>query len=105
MINTNRQYIEATLTRFNVDQNTIDLIIADHAGLDGGTFDVNACKMAMYQSISNILPLANISEGGYSLSWNMEAVKLWYKSLCSELGVDNVLDGDKMDVEDRSYMW
>lgn len=105
MINTNRQYIEKTLSRFNVDEDSIDLIMADHDGLDGGVFDVHACKVAMYESMSNILPLANISEGGYSLSWNMDAVKLWYKALCSELGVDNVLDDVQMDVEDRSDMW
>lgn len=105
MISTNRQYIQATLSRFNVDADTIDLIMADHDGLDVQSLDVRACKMAMYQSLSNILPLANISEGGYSISWNTEAFKLWYKSLCSELGVDNVLEDDKMDVEDRSYMW
>jgi hypothetical protein len=48
--------------------------------------------------------MQNISEGGYSISWNMEAAKLFYNSLCSELGLENVLVG-RPKVRNRSNLW
>jgi hypothetical protein len=46
----------------------------------------------------------NVSEGGYSISWNMDAVKLFYAALCNELGVENVLV-NRPKVRDRSNFW
>jgi hypothetical protein len=52
--------------------------------------------------MSAILPVANVSEGGYSLSWNIDALKMWYTSLCNEIGRPNVV---KPKVNNRSNMW
>jgi hypothetical protein len=54
--------------------------------------------------MSEILPVANISEGGFSLSWNMDALKMWYNALCKELGKENILGG-KPKVRNRSNSW
>lgn len=102
-ITTNKQYLESTLERFNVSENDIDIIIAENPELNGA-LDVKLCKLAMYKSMSTILPLANISEGGYSITWNMDALKLWYKALCSELGKKNMLDGQPK-IRDKSNLW
>jgi hypothetical protein len=100
-ITTNRGYLEATLTRFGLTATDIDAIMVEHTELEGA-LNVALCKKAMYESMSAILPVANVSEGGYSISWNIEALKLWYGSLCSELGKINAL---KPKVNNRSNMW
>lgn len=100
-ITTNKEYLTATLGRFNVSESDIDVLILDHPELEG-TLNVAACKNAMYTSFSAILPVANVSEGGYSVSWNMDGLKLWYKSLCKELGKPNIL-GPR--VHNMSNLW
>ena len=48
--------------------------------------------------------MMNVTEGGYSVSWNMEAVKLFYRALCNELGAPDVLS-TRPRVRDRSNLW
>ena len=100
-IATNRDYLSKTLAKFGLTDDDVDIIVAENPELNG-SLDIKACKVAMHKSFSAILPLANVSEGGYSQSWNMEAVKLWYKSLCSELGKPNAL---KPQIRNRSNYW
>lgn len=100
-ITTNKEYLKTALSRFNVSESDIDLIMLDHPELNG-ELNVRACKLAIYASLSAILPTSNVSEGGYSLSWNMDALKLWYKSLCAELGKPNVIGPI---IRNRSNLW
>lgn len=101
-ISTNKEYLTALLSRFSVNGNDVDLILLE-AGLNADNSpDVTACKTAVYNSLSVVLPLANVSEGGFSVSWNIDALKLWYKSLCRELGKPDVL---KSTVRNRSNLW
>lgn len=103
-IKTNKEYLTKTLSRFNITEDDVELILAD-TGLEGDDpLDVRACKLAMYRSMSSILPAANISEGGYSISWNMEALRMWYRALCKELGVEDVLT-PKPKVRNKSNLW
>jgi hypothetical protein len=62
--------------------------------------------MAVYRRMSVVLKatMQNVTEGGYSLSWNMEAVKVFYNAMCNELGVDNVLF-NRPRIKDRSNKW
>jgi hypothetical protein len=46
----------------------------------------------------------NVSEGGMSISWNMEAVKAWYSLLCAKTGQPDVVFGRPV-IRDRSNMW
>ena len=100
-ITTNREYLTASLGKFGLSADDIDLIMVETPELEG-PLNVALCKESMYNSLSAILPTANISEGGYSISWNVDALKLWYSSLCNELGKTNVL---KPKVSNRSYLW
>lgn len=101
-ISTNKEYLTTLLSRFNVSGDDVDLILLE-AGLNGDNSpDVNACKTAVYNSLSVVLPMANVSEGGFSVSWNIDALKLWYNSLCRELGKPDVL---KPAVRNRSNLW
>lgn len=99
---TNREYLTAALNRFGMTENDIDVIIVENPILEGVTLDVKACKLAMYNSLSSILPVANVSEGGFSVTWNIDGLKIWYKSLCNELGLVNVM---RPTVRNRSNMW
>jgi len=102
-IGTNREYLTKALAKFNVSADDIDVILADNSAVNGDTtLDVKACKLALYNSMSSILPLANVGESDYSVSWNIEALKLWYKALCKELGKPNAL---KPVIRNRSDRW
>jgi len=101
-IATNKDYLVAALSKFNVSEADIDLMLIDSDLDPDEAPDPRACKLAIYNSMSAILPLANVSESGYSVSWNMDGLKLWYQSLCSELGKPNVI---KPKIRNRSNLW
>jgi hypothetical protein len=108
-ITTNSEYITSKLSRFNLSENDIDLILAENPLLDG-PLDVMNCKLAIYSSISSILPLADVKESEYAITWKIDALKLWYQGLCNELGKPNVLDvgnsaAVKPKVRNRSNYW
>lgn len=104
-ITSNRDYLIKTLAKFNLSEDDVDLILLDSPEVPSDAApNVKACKTAMYKSMSSILPLANVGESGYSVSWNMEALKMWYTSLCLELGVANMLAG-KPKIRNRSDVW
>lgn len=100
-ITTNKEYLTAKLSKFGLSESDIDLIIIENTSLSG-SLDVNACKLAIYKSMTSILPTADVTESDYSIRWNLEVLKLWYNSLCTELGKDNVLSPK---VRNRSNYW
>lgn len=100
-ITTNRQYLAAALNKFGLTETDIDLIMVEYPALDGA-LDVKACKETMYAKFSVILPVANVSEGGYSVSWNIDALKIWYNSLCNELGKSSAIQPK---IRNRSNYW
>lgn len=103
---TNKEYLTKLLSGLNVSEDDIDIILLKSSINADSNADANACDKAVYNRMSVILKgtTQNVSEGGYSISWNMEAVKLFYKSLCSELGLENVLVG-RPKIRDRSNIW
>jgi hypothetical protein len=88
-ITTNREYLAAMLNRFGLTESDVDLLVAEHPELEGA-LDVKACKLGMYNSFSAILS-GDISEGGYSLSWDIQKLKMWYTSLCREIGKPSLI--------------
>lgn len=104
---TNKEYLSKSLNGLNVSSDDIDVILAK-AGLDGDAVmtDTKACDKAVYSRFSVILKgmTQNVSEGGYSINWNIEAVKMFYNALCNELGLENVLVG-KPKVRNASNWW
>lgn len=103
---TNKEYLTKSLSGLGVSEDDIDIILLK-SGIDGGTYaDAKKCDNAIYDRFSVVLKAAtqNVSEGGYSISWNLEAVKLYYNSLCSELGKENVLS-PKPKIRNRSNYW
>lgn len=103
---TNKQYLVKSLSGLNISEDDIDIILLK-ASLDGDAeADVRGCDYATYRRMSLILKgvMQNVSEGGYSISWNIEAVKLYYNALCNELGLDNVLFG-RPKICNKSNVW
>ena len=99
-ITTNREYLGIMLNRFGLTSDDVELIMVEHTELEG-ELNVKACKTAMYKSFSVILS-GDVSEGGFSLTWDIEKLKLWYKSLCRELGKPSAIQPV---VRNRSNVW
>lgn len=103
---TNKEYLIKALHGLNLEEDDIDIILVKAELNADDTLDVKACDNAVYNRMSVILKgaLQNVSEGGYSLSWNMDAVKLYYTALCNELGKENVLVS-RPKIRNRSNVW
>ncbi len=103
---TSKEYLTKTLSGFGLDSDDIDIILMK-GGIDADAdCDFKACDKAVYGRMSAVLKgtTQNVSEGGYSVSWNMDAVKLYYSALCNELGLENVLVS-RPKIRNRSDMW
>jgi hypothetical protein len=101
-MHTNKHYITIKLTKFGLSAEEIEAIMIENGIDENGEVEVIACKTAIYNSMSSILPVADVSESDYSIKWNVEALKLWYGSLCTELGKTNVLTPK---IRNRSNIW
>lgn len=103
---TNKEYITKLLDGLNVSENDIDIIIIKSSIEPNANADTTQCDNAVYNRMSVILKgtMQNISEGGYSVSWNMDAIKLFYAALCNELGKPNVLVS-RPKIRNRSNIW
>lgn len=103
---TNKQYLVKSLSGLNISEDDIDIVLMK-SNLDGeAEADVRGCDEATYRRMSLILKGAtqNVSESGYSISWNMDAVKAYYSALCTELGLDNVLFS-RPKIRNKSNVW
>lgn len=103
---TNKQYLTTTLNGLNVSADDIEIIMLK-AGIDADAdADAGSCDNAVYNRMSVVLKgmTQNVSEGGYSVSWNMDAVKIFYNALCNELGKENVLFS-RPKIRNKSNVW
>lgn len=104
---TNSEYIHSTLSLFGIGDDTVGVILLD-SGLIGDAFcDIVLCKQAIKKDFHLVRAAAhrNVSEGGFSLSWNdcEKALKDFEQSLADELGNEDSLGS--FGCIDRSYMW
>lgn len=102
---TYREWMQATCRRFSVSDEDIDLILANQSSAipdPDAQADPTVAKKALCKEIANVLPLSNVTEGGYSVSWNWDAIKFWYSATCAELGLT---DATKPQIRNRSFMW
>lgn len=103
---TYKEYLTKSLDSFGVSEDDIDIILFKADLNKDEEADVNKADNAIYNRLSIVLKnmTQNISEGGYSISWNIDAVKLYYSQLCSELRKPNLLDR-KPKVRNKSNLW
>lgn len=91
---TYKEYLTQTLSRLYVPPDDIEILMLNQSIDPEAEVDVHAAKMAMYKEASHVIPLANMSEGGTSVTWINENVKAWYSLLASELGMPDVLSNN-----------
>jgi hypothetical protein len=102
---TYKEWMTATAKRFTIGSADVELMMFNQRALipdENAEADLFIAKMALCREFANLIPLANINEGGISITWNWEAIKFWYNQTCSELGVIPV---DKPKIKDRSNIW
>lgn len=104
---TNEEYILKTLCLFGITQDTVDVILVDSTLHGQAALDAQACKRAMYKDFHLVRAAAhrNVTEGGFSMSWNdcEKALEDLEKSLAEDVGDEDSLHG--AGCIDRSYMW
>lgn len=100
-----REWITALAKRFDFGGIDTELILFNQKDLipdRDAEADVKTAKTALCNEFANIIPLSNVTEGGYSISWNMEAIKIWYEATCAELGR---VPAYKPKIKNKSYVW
>jgi len=100
------EYLQKSLAGLDISDDDIKIILLK-SGIDAGAeVDTLACDTAVWKRFSVVLrnAMRNLSQGGASISWNMDAVKLFYASLSSELGLENVLN-PRPKIRNRSNFW
>lgn len=105
---TNKEYLTKSLSGLGITEDDIDIILLKGGISADAEADFSACDLAVYNRVSLLLKVAtqNVTEGGYSISWNIEAVKLYYATLCRELGKPNVLgEVSQPEIRNKSYIW
>lgn len=99
------EWMTSTVARFNVTADEAELILTNQSELVpdmSATVDVAIAKTALCKELSYILPVANVTEGGYSVSWDMNAIKAYYRALCAELGMQDLTQPQ---IRNRSNIW
>lgn len=102
---TYKEWVTATVKRFGLTDGDVELILANQAALiqdAGADVDPKTAKRALVAEFASMIPLANVSESGYNVSWNWEALKMWYNITCGELGIT---PANKPKVRNRSNTW
>ena len=105
---TAREYLTASLSKFQFTESEISLILYNQEIEEGAALSPEELKLVLYKEFSNILPVMEISEGGFSMKTNLEALKIWYSLLAKELGKEDVLksvSGKDVEVNDVSYLF
>lgn len=102
---TYKEWFTRTTTRFGIEAADVELILTNQQATipdANADVDVTTAKKALCKEFGSLIPLANVSEGGYSVSWNWEAIKFWYKQTCGELGITPLTTPK---VRNRSNRW
>lgn len=99
---TNREWFGTTCGRFGMNDAEIDVLMVNQGINPDEEVDPKSAKRALCNEFATIIPMANVSEGGFSASYNLEAIKMWYKVACEELGIKNRF---RPALRNRSNIW
>ncbi|HRQ17706.1 MAG TPA: hypothetical protein PL085_11560 [Agriterribacter sp.] len=100
------EYITASLGRFGVSSSDVSVLL-DDAGLTGADAVNDSNRTEVKRAMFNYIPLllagsGSVSEGGYSISYNISGIKTWYSFMAKELGLEDKL---KPTVKDATNRW
>jgi hypothetical protein len=90
---TYKEYITAVLGKFGLSESDIDFILVE-SDLNGATTVTSENKKEVKLAIYKYLPLmisglSEVSEGDYTVKWNISGLRAWLSILASELGLDD----------------
>lgn len=88
---TNSEYLTALTRRFGLTETDVQMILISQGISGEEAAQVADVKLAIHAEFPRLIPMKNVSEGDYSESWNLEAVKLWYSLLSKELGLPDLI--------------
>lgn len=99
-------YIIADFAQFGVElsQNEIDALLIDNNVSSGDLYDSKIAKKVIHSYIPKLLLKPQVSEGGYSVKYDSQAITNYYLLLCSELGLENKLNPTPK-IRNRSNLW
>lgn len=103
-----KEYITSKFQIFGIKLSEADLVdISIVVNLDADAVGDNineALKAMAIHVIPNLLLRAkSISENGFSITWDNDALLKYYAWLCKHLGIDDILNNSS--VTDISNMW
>lgn len=102
---TYKEWFNRTVKRFGATPEDVEMILANQAAIipdPEAQVDAIIAKTALCREFGSLIPLANVSEGGYSVSWNWDAIKFWYNQTCGELGIT---PANAPKVRNKSRIW
>jgi hypothetical protein len=104
-----REYITGKFQTFGVKMSEADLFdISISVDTEGEMNEQN--RDAVYSALAlTVIPqwqlrAKSVSEDGFSISWDNEALLRYYSWLCKTLGIEDKLNGESS-IEDGSCMW
>lgn len=103
---TNKEYISAYLGKYGVTDDEVTLLLMEQGitpDAEADTTNLSPLKVAMYNWLPGMIAgLQNITEGGYSITWNVDGLKTWISWLAGQLGLS---DPYAAKVRNRSNLW
>ena len=104
-----REFIQAKLSRYNIDLTDTEL---DAAIVDQGLVPTDQYASSVSKStlkvVASVIPelllAPDITEGGYSIKYDKTAVLAYYNLLCSQLGIPNALNSQPK-IRSKSHLW
>lgn len=99
---TYREWFQATCYDFGLPEEKINVIMFNQDINPDGEADKYIAKKALCKEFATIIPLANVTEGGFSKTYNMEAISKWYSLNCASVGMRDV---NRPSVRNRSNIW
>ena len=102
---TYKEWMTKTAAKFQLNADDVELILCNQSELipdAEAVVDVRTAKSALCLEFATVIPMANIGEGGYSISWNWEAIKFWYHGTCAEVGL---VPFGRPKVRNKSNIW
>lgn len=106
-MSTIRKYIEAKLERFNINCSDVEVqaLMVQHAIIGNEPLGADGLKKshaALASILSELLVIASVTEGGYSIAWNIEGIKAYITMLQKQAGVeaDNAMFGSITSISD-----
>lgn len=104
---TYREWFKQTTAKFGMTSGDVELILTNQQDAipnPDAAVDVTVARHALIAEAEVLIPMANITEGGYSITWNKDAFFAWYRATCKKIGVEDNLTPHPT-ATDRSDLW